>query len=98
MTCNNQLHDSCRRNGGSNSNGASGGNRDDSHNGEDNGDDGEDKNNDGGNGYSGGGGVSAGGGHRNVGSCCSLPLVAWSLHTLGIIQICLGINLSWSKV
>ncbi len=29
--------------------------------------------------------------------CCSLPLVAWHLHTLGIIPICLGMNLFWSK-
>jgi hypothetical protein len=29
--------------------------------------------------------------------CCSLPLVAWHLYILGIISICLGINLFWSK-
>jgi hypothetical protein len=27
----------------------------------------------------------------------SLLLVAWHLHTVGIAQICLGINLFWSK-
>ncbi len=29
--------------------------------------------------------------------CSSLPLVAWRLHTAGIVKICLGINLFWSK-
>ncbi len=28
---------------------------------------------------------------------CSSPLVAWCLHTVGIVQICLGINLFWYK-
>ncbi len=28
---------------------------------------------------------------------CSLPLVAWRLHTVGIVQIRLGINLFWYK-
>jgi hypothetical protein len=28
---------------------------------------------------------------------CSLPLVAWRLHTVGIVQIYLGINLYWYK-
>ncbi len=31
------------------------------------------------------------------GGCCSSMLIAWRLHTIGIIQICLGINLFWSK-
>jgi hypothetical protein len=29
---------------------------------------------------------------------CSLPLVAWRLHTVGIAQIHMGINLFWSKL
>jgi hypothetical protein len=73
-----------------------------------NGDNGEDDNNDGGNdnrgGNGGGGGESVG---RSVGWrgqwpwhgwwLCSSPLVAWHLHTVGIVQICLGINLFWYK-
>jgi hypothetical protein len=60
------------------------------------GNNGEDDNNDGGNSNSGGSSISAGGSQGNVG-CCSLSLVAWCLHTIGIIQICLGINLFWYK-
>ncbi len=58
--------------------------------------DGKDDNNNSGNSDSSGGSVSAGGGQGNVG-CCSLPLVAWRLHKIGIIQICFRINLFWSK-
>ncbi len=74
------------------------------------GEDGKDDNNDGGNGDNGGGGGGKIGGEvggkvsgmvgGKVGGkvgCSSSPLVAWRLHTVGIIQICLGINLFWSK-
>ncbi len=77
-------------------------------NSKDNGNDGEDdknNNNNGGNGDSGGsgggkiggevggkvGGVVGGEVGGKVG-CCSLLLVAWQLHTLGIVQICLGMH------
>jgi hypothetical protein len=57
--------------------------------------DGEDDNNDGGNGNS-SGICFCWRGQGNIG-CCSSPSVAWHLHTVRIIQICLGINLFWSK-
>jgi hypothetical protein len=76
----------------------------------DNSDNGKDDNNDGGNGNSGGSGGGKIGGEvggevsglvgGKVGSkvgCCSSPLIAWCLHAIGIIQICLGINLFWPK-
>ncbi len=61
-----------------------------------NGNNGEYKNNDSSNSNSGGSNISAGGGQGCIG-CCSLSLVAWHLHTIGIIQICLGIKLFRSK-
>ncbi len=77
---------------------------------EDDSDVGEDDKNDGGNDNSGGGdsgggdiGGQVGGVARSVacgmvgGYLCSLPLVAWCLHTVGIAQIRLGINLFQSK-
>jgi hypothetical protein len=62
----------------------------------------KDDNNDGSNSNIGGGGGGKVGGvvGREVGGkvgCCSSLLVAWRLHTIGIVQICLGINLLWSK-
>ncbi len=76
----------------------------DNYNGKDNGskddgNDGKDNNNDGGNGNSGGGGVSAGSGQGNIRLVAVIcrALVVWHLHTVGIIQICFGINLFWSK-
>jgi hypothetical protein len=93
-------------NGNDNNNGKDNDSKDDSNNDED----GKNNNNDGGNGDSGGGGGGEIGGEVGgkvsgvVGGkvsgkvgCCSLRLVAWQLHTLGIIQICLGINSFWSK-
>ncbi len=64
----------------------------------DNGNDCKDNNNDRGNGNSGGGGFSAGGGKCNVRFVAVLchALVVLRLHTVGIIQICVGI-LFWSK-
>jgi hypothetical protein len=72
----------------------------------DNGNNGKDDNNIGGNKDSGGGGGGGGNIGGEVGKvarsvawlvACSLPLVAWCLHTVGIVQIHLGINLFWSK-
>jgi hypothetical protein len=61
--------------------------------------DSKDGNNDGGNGNSGGGSVSAVSGQGNVRLVAVIcrALVVWHLHTVGIIQICFGINLFWSK-
>ncbi len=80
-----------RRNGSGNGNNVGDGDSDYHNDGEEDSNDSEDNNNKGGNGDSGGSGVSASSSQGNVG-CCSLLLVAWCLNTLGIIQICLGIN------
>ncbi len=68
----------------------------------DGGDNNKDNNNGGGNDDSGGGGISAGGNQGNVRLVAVLcrALVVWHLHTIGIIQICFGIQysgLNWSK-
>jgi hypothetical protein len=44
-------------------------------------------------------GISAGGGQGNIRLVAVLycALVVWCLHTIGVIQICFGINLIWSK-
>ncbi len=71
---------------------------------EDNGDNGKDDNNYGGNGDSGGGGGGKIGGEvggvaRSVAWLgVGLWLVAWCLHTIGIVQTCFGINLLRSNL
>jgi hypothetical protein len=68
----------------------------------DNGDNGKDDNNDGGNGDSdGSGGGKIGGEVSGVARSVAWlgdVVVAWRLHTAGIVQTCFGINLLWSKL